>query len=391
MPLRFDTGVVRNVDRRDDGAIVADAVVTRTGVFVYRNADGTERRELRHPNHVFKLDSLSSMKLIPVTNGHPTEFVNPENVKKFKVGHTGENIRPDGSNIKATLVIDAKDGISAVDAGRRELSLGYSTDLVREDGEYHGERYDFIQTNVKYNHLALVEEARAGHVASLHLDAADAVEIDSIDEKPNNQPKPRSKVMPHLVLDGISYEASQEVINAHAKEKARADKAESELKTAQDTATKVTAERDDLKDKLEKAEKIDHTEEINKRVDARVALLGVANKVLDDEAKKNLDGMSDADIRKAVIVARASNKDETEKVLDGKDDAYIAARFDAAIEGLDKETKKDGTADQRRPSTSRHDNKDSDESPADKSREDMVERMTHPERFDEKGVRKEAK
>lgn len=389
MPLRFDTGTVKNVERRDDGSIVADAVVTRTGVFVYRNADGSTRRELRHPDHVFKLDSLSSMKMIPVTNNHPTDFVNPENVQKLKVGNTGENIRPDGHTIKASLVVDAKDGIKAIDAGRRQLSLGYSVDLVREDGTYRGERYDHVQTNIKYNHLALVDIARAGSVASLHLDAADAVEIEN--PVSTNNPNKRSKAMPQLVIDSAAYEVDEGVITGYNAQKNRADKAEGELETTKTDLSKVTAERDDAAEKLKAEQKKDHSEEINKRVDARVKLLKVADKALDDEAKKNLDGMNDDEIRRAVIVARSANKEDCAKALEGKDETYIVARFDAAIENLDAEPQKrdDGVSGQRKASTPRQDgSQNNDDGEADKARKDMVDRMTNPELFDENGKRK---
>jgi hypothetical protein len=393
---RFDRGTVGEVTRRDDGSILADAVVTRSGVFSYHNADGTVRRELRHPDNIFRLDSLETMKLIPVTNGHPTRLVTPETVQALKVGHTGENVRPDGRNIRATLVIDAAEGIKAVDKGRRELSLGYEVDLVAQDGVYDGERYDFVQTNIRYNHLALVDSARAGREARLnidghgdgeslvHFDGADAIEFDeSTNPNPTN-PTRKGRSMPTLVLDGISYEASQEVINAHAREKARADKAEADLKTSNESLSTVTAERDDVKDKLEKAEKVDHNEEINKRVDARVRLLGIANKVLDEETRKKLDEMDDKTIKTEIIVSRSANADECRKVLDGKDEAYLDARFDAAIENLD-EDKGDGddVANQRRASTPRRDGKGGDDDPVSKARNDMIDRQRNAYKDDE--------
>ena len=42
---------------------------------------------------------------------------------------------------------------------------------------YNGEPFDFRQTNIRYNHLAIVDEARAGPEARIVLDGEDAVLI----------------------------------------------------------------------------------------------------------------------------------------------------------------------------------------------------------------------
>lgn len=42
-----------------------------------------------------------------------------------------------------------------------------------EPGEWNGEPYDAIQTNIRVNHLALVAVARAGDDARLNMDSQD--------------------------------------------------------------------------------------------------------------------------------------------------------------------------------------------------------------------------
>ena len=98
---RFDRGQVKgDAFVTDEGYIKANAVVTRTGVFLYKNPDGTVRNELRHPDDVLKNDSLNSMKMIPVTNGHPQErLITAENAKRLAIGYTGETITHDGEFI----------------------------------------------------------------------------------------------------------------------------------------------------------------------------------------------------------------------------------------------------------------------------------------------------
>ncbi len=75
---RFDIGnLIEYVYETKDGFLKGDGVVTRTGVFTYVNADGSLRKELRHPSDVLSLNSMHSMKMIPITNNHPTDFVTP--------------------------------------------------------------------------------------------------------------------------------------------------------------------------------------------------------------------------------------------------------------------------------------------------------------------------
>jgi len=332
MPIcRFDKGEIKGKAKRtDEGYIRAEAIVTRTGVFLYRNSDGSIRRELRHPDDVFSKESLDTLKMIPVTDGHPEQkLVNAENAKELAIGNTGENVYPDGQNILASLVITHKDGVDSVDMkGRKELSLGYELDLEEVEGEYNGERYDCRQRNIRYNHLAIVDRARAGGAARIHLDSGDALQTEG---KPKTEPKKETRKMKTVTLDGIEYEAAPEVINALTKAEARADKAETELtetKEALDGAKKekdtIAADRDTLKEKLET--KLDG-EELQKAVKARLDLERVAGKVLNEDEAQKISEMSDADIKNAVIKAHFPNAN-----MDGVSEDYIQARFDIAAE-----------------------------------------------------------
>ena len=56
---RYDKGIVGNeTELTPEGYIKARSIVTRCGVFLYKNADGTIRKELRHPDYVMLPESL---------------------------------------------------------------------------------------------------------------------------------------------------------------------------------------------------------------------------------------------------------------------------------------------------------------------------------------------
>lgn len=161
--------------RHANGWIDITGVATRSGVLPYLNADGSERLELRPEREVFDPRSMASMVGVPFTNNHPDVALDVQNTQQHQVGTVLAVARRDNL-LEARIRLTSAQVIQAVADGKVELSGGYSTEVVDEAGVTDdGERYDAIQTNIRYNHLALVDEARAGPVARLRLDRGDAV------------------------------------------------------------------------------------------------------------------------------------------------------------------------------------------------------------------------
>jgi hypothetical protein len=319
---RFDRSSII-VKRRDDGVIAGEAIATRAGVFKYRQPDGTIRAEFRSPAEVFKADSMASAKMVPITDLHPDAFVTPDNAKELSVGFTGENVRADGDNLVVPVNINTAQGIKAVDDGRSELSFGYTCKVDEVAGTWKGEAYTHAQSDIKYNHLALVELARAGHVASLRLDAEDAVMTMEVEE-----PRKESRTMTKVKLDsGLEYDCAPEVAVELDQVKTARNDAVTKSGELQKKLDAVTAERDEFKARAEKAEKTDHSEAIANGVKARLDVLCRARKVVDEETQKKLDSMGDGEIRVAVIKSKYPDLD-----LEGMSDDYVAARFDAIVE-----------------------------------------------------------
>ncbi len=219
MPIRWDRATIRKKPvRTPEGFLKVEASATRTGVFQYRNGDGSIRRELRHPKDVLDGESLDTMKMIPVTNGHPpTVLVDSNSARRFSVGSTGENVRPDGTFLVVPIVITDQDAIADIEDGRRFVSMGYQADLLPERGKYDGEEYDARQTKIRYNHLALVDAARAGPDATVHMDAADAVQVYPDDPDAGNR---TDKAIPfkayRLDPESAPWDAAKEVRDADA-------------------------------------------------------------------------------------------------------------------------------------------------------------------------------
>jgi hypothetical protein len=142
--------------------------VTSVGIFEYKNSDGSIRRELRLPEHVFDEESLASYEGKPVIITHDAGRVDKDNVDDEIVGTILSKGYRDGDNVRAKTVIHNIDSVKR--SGLRELSLGYDLAPDETPGEWKGQKYDAIQTDIRINHLALVPNARAGDSARLNLD-----------------------------------------------------------------------------------------------------------------------------------------------------------------------------------------------------------------------------
>lgn len=338
---RFDNVAIK-ATKTQEGFIRDTPVVGRTGILVYRNADGTERREYRPPEEAFKADSLASLMGKPITIGHKA-FVTAGNAAQVApVGSVLSAGRQDGDSIVADVVI------YNLDTASRELSCGYTLDLDETPGTTPtGEHYDAIQRNISYNHLAIVPRGRAG-VARLNMDGEQILE----------EPKEEEIMaeMTKIRLDsGIEYECAPEV--KVEIEKMRKDSAE-QGKKFDKLQAKFDALEADLKKEQEgrKADAESFKANFDEAIKNRVDLLKVA------EAHKveNADSMSDVEIKTAVIKAVRGDSIN----LDGKSADYIEAAFDMAK--ADIKQHEDGIAEQRKATQSHNDegqNNDKDDSP----------------------------
>lgn len=308
-----------------DGRLIADVAITRTGVFTYLLPDGSQRKEYRPPEEVFNRDSLQSFVFAPFVDNHPG-VVTAENARLHTVGTIGENVRQDGKFVAASLVVHDLETIRKIEKGKREVSAGYHVELDETPGvSPEGERYDAIQRNIRANHVALVDEGRAGPQARIRMDAA--VQVADL-QTPCHTPKE------DMSIENVLKERLDAAEKDARELQSRADKADADRDAAQARADKAEAERDAEKARADKAEAerdaaaAKLTEDaIRARVDARVSLETEAVKVLGDEMDKSL---SDKELRKAAL-----SKLGVELKADASDD-YIAARFDAELSHYNK-------------------------------------------------------
>lgn len=186
--LRLDSIPLDETYWTDEGFLIDHPVVTSVGIFEYMNPDGSMRRELRLPENVFDPASLASYKGKPVILTHEAGVVDKDNVNQEHIGTILSEGYQDGDDVCCEIVIHDTDTMKK--SGLRELSLGYSLDLDETPGIWKGQHYDAIQKNIRINHLALVDKARAGDQARLNIDGKDATTLKggkkTMDQKRND-------------------------------------------------------------------------------------------------------------------------------------------------------------------------------------------------------------
>jgi uncharacterized protein len=326
-----------------NGWLRADALISRTGIQIYRRGDGTERREFRPPGEVFDTAALASFAMRPVTDDHPADgLLTAENTTKYQRGTLGESIKRDGEKVRASLLVTDSALVKKILDGKQELSCGYTCDLDPTPGEFQGQRYDCVQRNIRGNHVAVVDRGRAGPEVRLRLDSADAV---SIRANRTQEPGPgddrgrqETRQMVKIKVDGIEVEvaneqAAQLITRALADRDSKLDAASADVKKAREDAaaaektakTEAEAQRaraDVAEAKVKELDKarMDAATAFPAAVQARVSLESKAREVLGAEAK--LDGKTDREV-KALVVAKLS----PDLKLDGEGDAYVDAVY----------------------------------------------------------------
>lgn len=367
------------VSKTAQGFLRVDGYVTRTGVLKYRTLDGEVISQLRDPKEVFNKDSLNTLKSVPVTLRHPPKLITPKDTKRYMVGYSSDEINQTGNKIKTQLTITDEDAIKSVENGDTvELSCGYECELEESNGTFDGENYDFIQRNIVYNHIALVEKGRAGSDVRILMDSADSESLVYIQDDTAiiNNDKEIVK-MEKVMLEGKEFEVAPELaaaLKAHMEKMAAMQgemDAMKEKVMCGDAAIKekeaMQAKMDGLNADLEKTKTelkthMDSTsldeKKIEERVKSRIKLLDLAKRFLNKDSK--LDEMTDLEIKKAVVKSDLASIN-----LDGKSDEYVSASFDYIVE-------KTNAADEKLSSLGKKltnsENKDSEENSAEKAR-----------------------
>ncbi|MBL1311269.1 MULTISPECIES: DUF2213 domain-containing protein [unclassified Pseudomonas] len=312
----FDRAGYRITQREytDEGFLKVPGRVARTGIQEYLarelGLDGDPMRVVRvyrPEDEVFSDASLGTYDASDVTNNHPHSLVTAATYKGVAVGVVRGPGRRDGDFVICDLIVKDQKTIDEIIGGKCELSAGYTavydeTPGVTEDGQ----TYDYIQRDIKINHVAIVERARAG---------ANARVFDHT---------PESNMTHKVTLDSGSSVEVSDAATAVAITDAF-ERLNKKANDAQVLADKAQATADKAAEDLAEARKASSDEAIN----ARVVLIGstqaLARKIAGDSF--TCDSLDVIEIKRAALAVK-----RPKMAWGDKSAGYVECAFDAEAE-----------------------------------------------------------
>lgn len=327
MKMAFiDAAPLIGTHKTADGYLVATVKAARTGIQDYLGSelgkpDKAVIKVYRDAAQVFDTASMSTYAHKPVTNDHPHEAVTADTWSSVAVGSIGDEVARDGDYIKVPLIVMDAKAIADIEGGKKELSAGYTCDIAFESGvTADGIAYDAVQRNIRINHVAIVQRGRAGSEARI---GDSAIGWGGCPDNPKKEP-PMQKV----IVDGVTIETSEQ--GAQVIQKLQKQLGDKDASHQTELATKDAAIASKDAELAAKDAKIADLEanvltgdKLDQAVADRAAVVAVAQAVAPTVVTK---GLSDADIKKAVVIAALGDS------MKDKPAAYIDARFDILAE-----------------------------------------------------------
>lgn len=321
---RVSYSINKNTRREytDEGFLKVPGRVARTGIQQYLAVELglTDRNPneiinvYRPPEEVFAVDSLATYNGVDLTDNHPNELVNADTYKTVTRGAVISVGRVDGDFVEVDIIAKDAEAIKHIESGKVQLSAGYTSNYDHSPGVTPaGEKYEFIQRDIRINHVALVDRARAGFMARLH------------DNKPTGLTK-----MFKVNLDSgrtveLENEATATLVNDTIERLAkRVTDAEAETEEEKKKREEAEAAKDaaEAEAKEEKAKSTDAA--ISARIAEVTATIDSARKIAGDDF--TCESVDSVEIKRAALIACNDSIDFSEKSA-----TYIEAAFDMAV------------------------------------------------------------
>ena len=231
---------LNTIDRKPDGAIILNAKPMRSGTyeyFAFELAGAVDRGFAFDDKIIGELSEetteslLNTFRGLPVTDEHV--FVPVGERSEFSVGTMLDNGTLENGYVNSqALIHDPKTIMKITNRSAEELSIGFYSDIVWNEGRSEGEPHFFI-TNVELNHVAVVERGRAGPEARLS----------------NHLKLIEEKTMKEIVIGGVTHSVTEEVaagfsalVNSEADLNAQVSALTGERDTAQGALSAAQAE-----------------------------------------------------------------------------------------------------------------------------------------------------
>lgn len=330
---------VEIIDKKinDNGYLVLKCIFARIGIQERFGAEISEDfeasklyKEYRSPKEIFKKEVLESFQRVVITNDHPNETLTNKNTKYHAIGFVSSIVEViDNAYLQCEITIYDLSAIDDISSGKVELSAGYLYSIIMVENS----EYDYIQTDIKPNHIAIVHAGRCGPVCSIAFDKNSNLNKGENMKKvvfKVKQPDGTDKIIIEIEVSEDSFEAVQSVANTIY-----------EMSSTVCTANKgADEELESLKEEVSsKDEEVTTLKEANDKLQAE---LDTKKPVAMDSAKIQKIA---TDLASVMLVAKDCNVDYAGKDtltiqkeiigkfnpdlnLDGKTNEYVGYAFD---------------------------------------------------------------
>lgn len=204
-----------------------------------------------------KAETIQSLNGVPLQLEHHDDTAEKP-AQYTRIGATGTDACFEFPYLSNSLHFFNQKAIDLIESGEKcELSIGYDCEIHKENGEYMGQPYDFVQRNIKIQHVALVECGRAG----ADVKVSDSKEIILNSEKTEVKQMDKEKLL-QLINELVKAGASEEEIKAKIDEltaDACEDEEAEEVET--ETETETETEEDEEQEQEQEASDEDQTEQ----------------------------------------------------------------------------------------------------------------------------------
>lgn len=210
MEYRIDKANLSNV-KFDNGILTAKVNLTKAGVYPYLYSDGRIIQEAKLPEEIFSQTTIDSANGAVITNNHPdinqdSGLVTPNNFAKLAKGNV-YNVKQDGLFLTGLEKVFDSDLQKRILSGEQvQVSIGFEQRTDWTPGEFEGKKYDCIQRDIRINHIAHVEQGRAGEECRTILDSNKDY---AIMQEANMENKPTKLT---LRVDNKDYSIDSEVM-----------------------------------------------------------------------------------------------------------------------------------------------------------------------------------
>lgn len=151
--------------------------ISKAGVYAYagKNIPGADPTKVymvfRPPEELGSKETIESFKLVPWINDHVMLGNGRPNTVAAEVkgvhGVIGQDVFFDGDTLYGNIKMWSAQHGATIAAGKTELSSGYRCRYEKAAGIYAGQHYDYVQREIRGNHLASVMDGRMGPEVSV--------------------------------------------------------------------------------------------------------------------------------------------------------------------------------------------------------------------------------